>query len=298
MTQVADLLEGLNPAQREAVEAVDGPLLIVAGPGSGKTRVITHRIAYLVRVHGVSPHSILAMTFTNKAAREMRERLVRLTGPHSGALTVGTFHSFCARLLRREGEFLGLSPNYSIFDDDDQMSAIKQCLERAGYDPKRHPPRAVLATISKAKSVLQDSQTMVRQATGDYFEEVCARVYRHYEELLSQNNAVDFDDLLLRTVQLFREFPVVLQRYQDRYHYLMVDEFQDTNIAQYRLAQQLTQSHQNFCVVGDPDQSIYSWRSADVRNILNFRADYPRARTISLGQNYRSTATILNAAKS
>ena len=297
MTQVADLLAGLNPAQREAVEAVDGPLLIVAGPGSGKTRVITHRIAYLVRVCGVNPHSILAMTFTNKAAREMRERLVRLAGPHSDALTVGTFHSFCARLLRREGEFLGLSRNYSIFDDDDQMSAIKQCLERAGYDPKRHPPRAVLATISKAKSVLQDSQAMARQAAGDYFEEVCARVYRHYEELLAQNNAVDFDDLLLRTVQLFREYPVVLQRYQDRYGYLLVDEFQDTNIAQYKLAQQLTQSHQNFCVVGDPDQSIYSWRSADVRNILNFRADYPRARVISLGQNYRSTASILNAAK-
>ncbi len=297
MTQVANLLEGLNPAQREAVETVDGPLLIVAGPGSGKTRVITHRIAYLVRECGVSPHSILAMTFTNKAAREMRERLVRLAGPHSDALTVGTFHSFCARLLRREGEFLGLSRNYSIFDDDDQMSAIKQCLERAGYDLKRHPPRAVLATISKAKSVLQDSQAMARQAAGDYFEEVCARVYRHYEELLAQNNAVDFDDLLLRTVQLFQEYPVVLQRYQNRYNYLLVDEFQDTNIAQYRLAQQLTQSHQNFCVVGDPDQSIYSWRSADVRNILNFRADYPRARVISLGQNYRSTASILNAAK-
>ena len=297
MTQVADLLEGLNPAQREAVETVDGPLLIVAGPGSGKTRVITHRIAYLVRVHGVSPYGILAMTFTNKAAREMRDRLGRLAGPHSGALTVGTFHSFCARLLRREGEHLGLSPNYSIFDDDDQMSAIKQCLERAGYDPKRHPPRAVLATISKAKSVLQDSQTMIRQAAGDYFEEVCARVYRRYEELLAHNNAVDFDDLLLRTVQLFRDHPAVLQRYQERFNYLMVDEFQDTNIAQYRLAQQLTQSHQNFCVVGDPDQSIYSWRSADVRNILNFRADYPRARTISLGQNYRSTASILNAAK-
>ena len=297
MTQVADLLEGLNPAQREAVETVDGPLLIVAGPGSGKTRVITHRIAYLVRVHGVSPYGILAMTFTNKAAREMRDRLGPLAGPHSGALTVGTFHSFCARLLRREGEFLGLSPNYSIFDDDDQMSAIKQCLERAGYDPKRHPPRAVLATISKAKSVLQDSQTMIRQAAGDYFEEVCALVYRHYEELLAHNNAVDFDDLLLRTVQLFRDHPAVLQRYQERFNYLMVDEFQDTNVAQYRLAQQLTQSHQNFCVVGDPDQSIYSWRSADVRNILNFRADYPRARTISLGQNYRSTASILNAAK-
>ena len=297
MTQATDLLTGLNPAQREAVEAVDGPLLIVAGPGSGKTRVITHRIAYLVLECGVSPYSILAMTFTNKAAREMRDRLERLAGRHSGALTVGTFHSFCARLLRREGEALGLSPNYSIFDDDDQMSAIKQCLERAGYDPKRHPPRAVLATISKAKSVLQDSQAMLRQAAGDYFEEVCARVYRHYEELLAQNNAVDFDDLLLRTVQLFQGNPAVLERYQNRYHYLMVDEFQDTNIAQYRLAQQLTQSHQNFCVVGDPDQSIYSWRSADVRNILNFRADYPRARTISLGQNYRSTASILGAAK-
>ena len=297
MTQVADLLEGLNPAQREAVEAVNGPLLIVAGPGSGKTRVITHRIAYLVRVCGVSPYSILAMTFTNKAAREMRDRLGRLAGRHAEALTVGTFHSFCARLLRIEGDFIGLSRNYSIFDDDDQMSAIKQCLERADYDPKRYPPRAVLSVISRAKNVLQDSQAMARKSQGDYFEEVCARVYRHYEELLARNNAVDFDDLLLRTVQLFREYPVVLQKYQDRYGYLMVDEFQDTNVAQYKLAEQLAHSHQNFCVVGDPDQSIYSWRSADVRNILNFKADYPRARVISLGQNYRSTATILNAAK-
>ena len=297
MTQVADLLEGLNPAQREAVEAVEGPLLIVAGPGSGKTRVITHRIAYLVRVYGVNPYSILAMTFTNKAAREMRDRLGRLAGRHAEALTVGTFHSFCARLLRIEGDFIGLSRNYSIFDDDDQMSAIKQCLERADYDPKRYPPRAVLSVISRAKNVLQDSQAMARKSQGDYFEEVCARVYRHYEELLARNNAVDFDDLLLRTVQLFREYPVVLQKYQDRYGYLMVDEFQDTNVAQYKLAEQLAHSHQNFCVVGDPDQSIYSWRSADVRNILNFKADYPRARVISLGQNYRSTATILNAAK-
>ena len=297
MTQPADLLEGLNLAQREAVETVDGPLLIVAGPGSGKTRVITHRIAYLVRECGVSPYSILAMTFTNKAAREMRDRLSRLVGSHSDALTVGTFHSFCARLLRREAEHLGLSRNYSIFDDDDQISAIRKCLEMADYDPKRFPPRAVLATISRAKSVLQDSQAVARLATGDYFEEVCARVYRHYEEYLAQNNALDFDDLLLRTVQLFREFPVVLERYQQRYTYLMVDEFQDTNIAQYQLSRQLAQAHQNFCVVGDPDQSIYSWRSADVRNILNFRADYPRARVISLGQNYRSTASILDAAK-
>ena len=297
MTQVADLLEGLNAAQREAVETVDGPLLIVAGPGSGKTRVITHRIAYLVKECGVSPYSILAMTFTNKAAREMRDRLGRLAGPHAEALTVGTFHSFCARLLRREGEFIGIARNYSIFDDDDQIAAIRQSLEAANYDPKRYPPRAVLSAISRAKSVLQDSQAMARDATGYYFEEVCARVYRHYEEILARNNAVDFDDLLLRTVQLFREFPVVLERYQDRYGYLMVDEFQDTNVSQYQLARQLSQSHQNFCVVGDPDQSIYSWRSADVRNILNFKADYPRAKVISLGQNYRSTANILNAAR-
>ena len=297
MTQAADLLEGLNPAQREAVEHVDGPLLIVAGPGSGKTRVITHRIAYLVRVCGVSPYSILAMTFTNKAAREMRDRLSRLAGPHSDALTVGTFHSFCARLLRREGERVGLPRNYSIFDDDDQVAAIKQCLEEADYDPKRYPPRAVLATISRAKSVLYDSQAMAQHAVGDYFEEVCARVYRRYEELLARNGAADFDDLLLRTAQLFREFPEALQSYQRHYNYLMVDEFQDTNVAQYRISQMLARSHQNFCVVGDPDQSIYSWRSADVRNILNFRADYPGARVISLGQNYRSTGNILNAAK-
>ena len=297
MTQVADLLAGLNPAQREAVETVDGPLLIVAGPGSGKTRVITHRIAYLVRECGVSPFSILAMTFTNKAAREMRDRLTRLAGQHADALTVGTFHSFCARLLRRDGDFIGLSRNYSIFDDDDQIAAIKQCLEQADYDPKRYPPRAVLSAISRAKNVLQDSRAMAREADGYYFEEVCARVYGRYEELMARNNAVDFDDLLLRTVQLFREFPVVLQRYQERYGYMMVDEFQDTNVAQYQLARQLSQAHQNFCVVGDPDQSIYSWRSADVRNILNFRADYPRAKLISLGQNYRSTASILNAAK-
>ena len=292
-----DLLAGLNSAQREAVEHVDGPLLIVAGPGSGKTRVITHRIAYLVQVCGVTPYGILAMTFTNKAAREMRDRLNRLVGPHSDALTVGTFHSFCARLLRRDGERVGLPRNYSIFDDDDQMAAIRHCLEEADYDPKRYPPRAVLATISRAKSVLWDSQAMAQHAAGDYFEEVCARVYRHYEELLARNGAADFDDLLLRTAQLFREFPEVLQAYQHRYNYLMVDEFQDTNIAQYRISQMLARSHQNFCVVGDPDQSIYSWRSADVRNILNFKSDNPRARVISLGQNYRSTSNILNAAK-
>ncbi len=296
MTQVADVLEGLNPAQRDAVETVDGPLLIVAGPGSGKTRVITHRIAYLVRVCGVSPYGILAMTFTNKAAREMRDRLGRLVGYRSDALTVGTFHAFCARLLRQEGHHLGLPHNYSIYDDVDQTSMIKQSMELAEIDPKQNPPRSVLSAISKAKSVLRGSDAMARNADG-YFEELCARAYRHYEELLARNNAVDFDDLLLKTVQLFDGFPEVLRRYQERYQYVLVDEFQDTNVAQYRIARQLADAHRNICVVGDPDQSIYSWRSADIRNILSFRQDYPAAQTVSLSQNYRSTGTILTAAK-
>ena len=286
----------MNPAQREAVETVDGPLLIVAGPGSGKTRVITHRIAYLVREYGISPYNILAMTFTNKAAKEMRERLDRLVGSRSDSLTVGTFHSFCAKLLRWDGHHIGLASNYSIYDSDDQATIIKQGMELAELDPKRNPPRAVGSLISKAKSLLWDSQTFAKNA-DNYFEETCARVYHHYEELLTCNNAVDFDDLLLKSVQLLQGFPEVQEKYQNRYQYVMVDEFQDTNIAQYRLARLLAEGHQNICVVGDPDQSIYSWRSADIRNILSFQQDYPAARTIALDQNYRSTATILDAAK-
>ena len=297
MSSGTGLLEGLNPAQQEAVETVDGPLLIVAGPGSGKTRVITHRIAYLVREHGISPYNILAMTFTNKAAREMRERLDRLVGSRSDSLTVGTFHAFCARLLRWDGHHLGLDSHYSIYDADDQATIIKQSMELAEMDPKRNPPRAVLSVISKAKSMLWDSQAFAKNA-GNYFEETCARVYHHYEELLTRNNALDFDDLLMKSVQLLREFPEVQKKYQDRYQYIMVDEFQDTNIAQYRLARLLAEAHHNICVVGDPDQSIYSWRSADIRNILSFQQDYPKAKTIALDQNYRSTATILDAAKS
>ena len=296
MTQVADLLAGLNPAQREAVEAVDGPLLIVAGPGSGKTRVITHRIAYLVRECGVSPHSILAMTFTNKAAREMRERLFRLAGPHGDALTVGTFHSFCARLLRREGEFLGLSRNYSIFDDDDQIAAVRQCLrESESYTEYR--PRDVLAAISRAKSKLSDSDVRIPVTQGDDFGEVVDRVRPHYEEILKRNNAVDFDDLLIRTVELFDRFPDVLRIQQERYTYLMVDEFQDTNEVQYHLVRKLAEGRENLCVIGDPNQSIYSWRSADVRNILNFESDYPKAKVIRMGQNYRSFQNILDVAQ-
>ena len=296
MTTGSGLLEGLNPAQREAVETVDGPLLIVAGPGSGKTRVITHRIAYLVREYEISPFNILAMTFTNKAAREMRERLDRLVGSRSDALTVGTFHSFCAKVLRIDGHNLGLDTNYSIYDADDQAKIIKDSMELAEIDPKRNPPRAILSMISNAKNKMWDSRAFTKNA-DNYFEEICAQVYHHYEEALTRNNAVDFDDLLMKTVQLLREFPGVRTKYNDRYQHIMVDEFQDTNISQYQLARFLAEPHQNICVVGDPDQSIYSWRSADIRNILSFQGDYPQAKTIALDQNYRSTANILDAAK-
>jgi len=296
MTTGSGLLEGLNPEQKEAVETVDGPLLIVAGPGSGKTRVITHRIAYLVREYEISPFNILAMTFTNKAAREMRERLDRLVGSRSDALTVGTFHSFCAKVLRIDGHNVGLDTNYSIYDADDQAKIIKDSMELAEIDPKRNPPRAILSMISNAKNKMWDSRAFIKNA-DNYFEEICAQVYHHYEEALTRNNAVDFDDLLMKTVQLLREFPGVRTKYNDRYKYIMVDEFQDTNISQYQLARLLAESHQNICVVGDPDQSIYSWRSADIRNILSFQVDYPQAKTIALDQNYRSTANILDAAK-
>ena len=216
MTTGSGLLEGLNPAQKEAVETVDGPLLIVAGPGSGKTRVITHRIAYLVREYEISPFNILAMTFTNKAAREMRERLDRLVSSRSDALTVGTFHSFCAKVLRIDGHNLGLDSNYSIYDADDQAKIIKDSMELAEIDPKRNPPRAILSIISNAKNKMWDSRAFTKNA-DNHFEEICARVYHHYEEALTRNNAVDFDDLLMKTVQLFREFPGVRTKYNDRY---------------------------------------------------------------------------------
>ena len=296
MITTSNLLEGLNEAQKEAVETIDGPLLIVAGPGSGKTRVITHRIAHMVRDYGINPRRVMAVTFTNKAAREMRSRMERLVGPQSESLTMGTFHSFCAMLLRREGSYLNLSSNYTIYDADDQLSAIKQAMELSELDPKRNPPQAVRGVISKAKCVLQNSQAFGKQA-GTYFEEGCARVYHHYEEILSRNSAVDFDDLLMKAVVLLQEFPDVREDYQRRHQYLMVDEFQDTNVAQYKLSQLLAQEHHNICVVGDPDQSIYSWRSADIRNILSFQRDYPNARIVSLEQNYRSTGAILEAAK-
>ena len=296
-----ELLAGLNPAQTDAVLHTEGPLLLVAGPGSGKTRVITHRIAYLTRINQVSPYAIAAVTFTNKAAREMRERIQGLVGEGAAAaIFAGTFHSFCARMLRRYGDGVGLESNYTIYDADDQFAFIKQAMDLAEVDPKRYNPRAVQSAISKAKSLLQDSVALTRQAQLDdnYFAEVSARVYRHYEELLARNNAVDFDDLLLRAVQLLRENADIKAEYQSRYRYLMVDEFQDTNIAQYQLTRLLTGPDQNLCAVGDPDQSIYSWRNADLRNIMSFQRDYPDCRTIAMEQNYRSTQTILQAAGS
>ena len=290
-----DTLATLNPAQREAVEAIEGPLLILAGPGSGKTRVITHRVAHLIKLCGVSPHHIMAVTFTNKAAREMRERLEQLLGQAVEALTLGTFHAICARILRREGKAIGLDASFVIYDEEDQLSLTKQALEELNLDPKQYAPRALHSAISSAKSRLLGPKDYA-QWVNSYFEEIVSRIYQRYQELLVQGQAVDFDDLLMRTVQLFQDHPQILSRYQSKYVHILVDEFQDTNIAQYMLMKQLAGKYRNLCVVGDPDQSIYSWRFADLRNILSFEKDYPEAKVVFLEQNYRSTKTILEVA--
>jgi DNA helicase II / ATP-dependent DNA helicase PcrA len=292
-----DVLEGLNPPQREAVQTTEGPLLILAGPGSGKTRVIAHRIAYLVAGKGVDPHRVLAVTFTNKAAREMRDRVYGLIGEQTRALTLGTFHAVCSRMLRVESESAGVARGFVIYDDADQMTLMRRVLSDMGVDPKRYPPRAVLSVISKAKSELATPESYA-QTVASYFEEIVARAYERYEKVLTDNNALDFDDLLLKTALLFRHNEDVLRKYQERYLHVLIDEFQDTNVAQYVLARQLAGLHRNICVVGDPDQSIYSWRSADLRNILNFERDYPDARVVYLEQNYRSTQNILDSAHS
>ncbi len=292
------ILEALNPRQREAVEQTDGPLLILAGPGSGKTRVIAHRIAYLVRDKNVRPRRILAVTFTNKAAREMRDRVFTLVGEDLGRdITLGTFHAVCSRILRIDGEQIGVPRNFTIYDDSDQIAAVKRALEDQGVDPRRIAPRAVLSAISRAKSELQGPREFAA-IVADYFQEVTSRVFLRYQDLLEQNEALDFDDILLKTVELFNEREDVLEKYADRYLYVHIDEFQDTNIAQYVLAKQWASRHRNICVVGDPDQSIYTWRSADIRNILNFEKDFADARIVILDQNYRSTQTILDSAHS
>ena len=290
-------MKDLNTAQRKAVEHVDGPLLIVAGPGSGKTRVIVHRIAYLVNTVGISPARICAVTFTNRAARQLKERLVDLLGPDRGARVVaGTFHAFCARLLRQHGEVIGLDRDFTIYDVDDQVNVLKEAYDELDLEPKRFPLRATLDRISGAKAQLVDPEGYKANAES-YYEEVVARVYASYQRLLTRNQAVDFDDLLMRTYLLLRDNDAVRERCQDRYLHLLVDEFQDTNPAQYAIAKQLAGKWRNICVVGDPDQSIYAWRHADIRNILSFNRDYPDAQVVKLDENYRSSQTILDAAQ-
>ncbi len=289
------ILEGLNPAQRAAVQTIEGPLLILAGPGSGKTRVITHRVAYLVKTCGVSPKRIMAVTFTNKAAREMRDRLHGLLGRTAQELSLGTFHAICARILRREGKAIGLSSSYVIYDDADQLSLIKRSMQDLNLDPKRYAPKHFVSGISACKSHLITPDDYALRVNS-YFEEILQRVYQQYQALLAQSQALDFDDLLMRTYELFDRHPDILRRYQSRYLHLLVDEFQDTNTTQYALAKQIGGKYRNICVVGDPDQSIYSWRYADLRNILSFEKDFPEARVVFLEQNYRSTMNILEAA--
>ena len=286
----------LNPPQAEAVRHTDGPLLILAGAGSGKTRVITYRIAYLMQMHGVLPQNILAVTFTNKAAAEMRERIEGLLGSAASTLWMSTFHAACVRILRREAEAARLSPQFVIYDTSDQLTLLRQCMKELRIDAELYAPQSILRRISTLKNDLMDADTFVQEA-GDFgLDEIVSHVYPLYQRRLQDNAALDFDDLLMRTVQLMRRHPDVLERYQHRFRYIMVDEYQDTNMAQYHLLNLLAERYRNLCVVGDDDQSVYRFRGANVRNILNFERDYPDATVVKLEQNYRSTGTILEAA--
>lgn len=290
-----DIFHGLNEAQREAVECLEGPLLIMAGAGSGKTRVLTHRIANLLD-HGVAPYSILAITFTNKAAKEMRDRVDRLIGAGAKEIQLSTFHAFCAKFLRREIEHGGeYNNNFTIYDASDAQTVVKRILKEMNLDDKRFTPNGILGAISNAKNQLIGPMTFEKNAAG-FFEQKVAEVYKNYQRFLRENNAVDFDDLLMLTVRLLEEHQEILEKYQRRYRYILVDEYQDTNGAQYTITKLLADGWRNLCVVGDADQSIYGWRGADISNILNFEKDYPEARTIMLEQNYRSTKNILAAA--
>jgi len=293
---ITTMANNLNPMQQEAVVHRDGPLLIFAGAGSGKTRVLTHRIAHLIET-GVDPYHILAITFTNKAAREMRERVAKLT-PMGDRCWVATFHATCVRILRREIEQLGYSSRFSIFDTADSERLLKDALGELNLDEKHYPVRYVSNVISAQKNELITPSAFAREFAGDFTMSNIADAYDLYQKKLVANNALDFDDIIFRTVELFENMPQTLHRYQDRFRYIMVDEYQDTNTAQYRLIALLAGSRQNLCVVGDDDQSIYGWRGANIQNILNFERDFPNARIIKLEQNYRSTQTILDAANS
>jgi DNA helicase II / ATP-dependent DNA helicase PcrA len=289
------LLAGLNPEQQNAVKTTDGPLLIMAGAGSGKTRVLTHRIAYLMVEKRVNPYNILAITFTNKAAKEMRERIHKMMGGAADEVWISTFHSMCVRILRRDIDRIGFNRNFTILDTTDQQSVVKAILKDKNLDPKKNDPRAILGAISSAKNELIGPEAFAKEA-GDYFGKIISDVYTEYQRRLRRNSALDFDDLIMMTIQLFERVPEVLEYYQRKFQYVHVDEYQDTNRAQYMLVKHLSSRFQNLCVVGDSDQSIYGWRGADIANILSFEKDYPNAKVILLEQNYRSTKRILQAA--
>lgn len=290
-----EILEGMNEEQAKAVKHTDGPLLVMAGAGSGKTRVLTHRIAYLLSEKEVAPMNILAITFTNKAAKEMKERVTKLVGDQAREIIMSTFHSLCVRILRRDGDKLGIDRNFAIYDASDSQTAVKEAFRINNVDPKVFNPKAVKYAISDAKNKLITPKVMKQQA-NDYGEEKIAELYETYETILKKNQALDFDSLIMETHFLFQKNPEVLHYYQNRFQYIHVDEYQDTNKAQYELVKQLAARFQNLCVVGDSDQSIYKWRGADIYNILSFEEDYPNAKVILLEQNYRSTKKILQAA--
>ena len=292
----SELLDELNDEQRAAVTHLDGPLLILAGAGSGKTRVITYRIAYMMKMHHVRPSQILAITFTNKAAGEMRERIASLVGDSSRYIWCGTFHSIFARILRKHAELLHYSENFTIVDTDDQARLIKEAMKELDIDEKKFKPRNIQFEISSAKNKMITPDQFTAEAGSDYTRSIYAKVYRRYSEILLLNNAMDFDDILLNMTRLLRENPDILEMYQEKFRYIMVDEYQDTNLPQYEAVMLLAGKHGNICVVGDDDQSIYSFRGADVRMILNFEKDFPGCKVIKLVQNYRSTGYILEAA--
>ena len=290
------IYDTLNEPQREGVFSVDGPVLLLAGAGSGKTRVLTHRVAYLIDEMGVNPWNILAITFTNKAAGEMRERVDRLIGMGAEQVWVATFHSTCVRILRRYIDRLGYDNNFTIYDTDDQKTLMKGIIKKLNLDPKKYKERALLGAISSAKDELISPIEFELKTAGDFGQRTTAMVYREYQEALKKNNALDFDDLIVKTVELFKEDAQVLSYYQERFRYIMVDEYQDTNTAQFELVRLLADKYRNLCVVGDDDQSIYKFRGANIRNILDFEKVYPEAKVIKLEQNYRSTQNILDAA--
>src|SRR3954451_14447690 len=288
-------LADLNPPQREAVLATEGPLLVIAGAGSGKTRVLTYRVAHLINAVGAKPNEILAITFTNKAAGEMRERLHRLLGQSGRGLWILTFHACCGRILRREAQRLGYRSNFTIYDQADQVRLVKQCLEELERDPKRFTPRGIHSQISNAKNQLVSPDEYSNRVQS-FYDQTVADAYQLYQRRLFASNAVDFDDLLMLTVDVLERFPEAREKWEEAFRYIVVDEYQDTNHAQYRLLQLLAEKHMNLCAVGDPDQSIYAFRGADINNILDFERDFPGTRTIALEQNYRSTNSILGAA--